>query len=712
MLHMKALSTTPIPLRDEEFSDPDAFDSAQIDEVASMNDLDSYLDLLYEDIPEQIRASALILQLARNPNNLNEICQKEALIGALARVLREEWRKSIHLTTNLMYIFFCLSSFSNFHSLITHFKIGALCMTILEHELLLYADWMEEIRKVGSENNDDSSVYKATVKKIDNLIRKQEQLFRVSIYMLLHLAEKEELEEKMSRRGIVYILCQCLCRKNQNLLILVVSFLQKLSLYQENIEQMVENNIMEGLLDQLTAGQPELVRPILRLLYNLSFNQGLRASMMKLDLPRKLVSLINEPVHQETVLRILYQLSKEDKFKSLIAKSGCLPFLMRSFTNDSTKDLSSELECLSLLINLACDQTAARILGESEGIRILLKHAFATRSPLLMKLLRNLSQFEDLRIQFIDHLPDLASSITWLKKGNVISKGDVKLSEDSDIEVEDAEDLFSLECLGTLANLQLENFDFLRILEDLHLLPWIEDMLSGDKQDHRDDDILLETIRLISTICIDVEAAKVLVLGGSTVIPKLIDLLGVIEADEEMVFQIFCIFHRLLSYEETRNHIIKELQTSKRIFDSAKNENMVLREIQNDILNIISEHDAVWSEAVRSDRFKIYNSKWIQMISSASPERREPKLEEVSSDEVEKDEDHPDRCDLLLASSLLEDADGWITTSLSDHHVCGTASDSELKLNLLDVDSCCGDDDDDPDWWSAQIRDPEKFSNS
>lgn len=40
-----------------------------------MNELDSYLELLYEDIPEQIRASALILQLARNPNNLNEIYQ-------------------------------------------------------------------------------------------------------------------------------------------------------------------------------------------------------------------------------------------------------------------------------------------------------------------------------------------------------------------------------------------------------------------------------------------------------------------------------------------------------------------------------------------------------------------------------------------------------------------------------------------------------------
>lgn len=75
--------------------------------------------------------------------------------------------------------------------------------------------------------------------------------------------------------------------------------------------------------------------------------------------------------------------------------------LMKSILSDSAKNLSSEVECLSLLINLACDQTTASTLGEAGDIRILLKLAFATRNPLLMKLLRNLSQFEELRIQFV-----------------------------------------------------------------------------------------------------------------------------------------------------------------------------------------------------------------------------------------------------------------------------------------------------------------------
>ena len=48
----------------------------QINETASLNDIDDYAEMLYEDIPLQIKGSALILQLARNPDNLSEIIQK------------------------------------------------------------------------------------------------------------------------------------------------------------------------------------------------------------------------------------------------------------------------------------------------------------------------------------------------------------------------------------------------------------------------------------------------------------------------------------------------------------------------------------------------------------------------------------------------------------------------------------------------------------
>ena len=48
----------------------------QINETASLNDIDDYAEMLYEDVPDKIKGSALILQLVRNPDNLSEIIQK------------------------------------------------------------------------------------------------------------------------------------------------------------------------------------------------------------------------------------------------------------------------------------------------------------------------------------------------------------------------------------------------------------------------------------------------------------------------------------------------------------------------------------------------------------------------------------------------------------------------------------------------------------
>jgi hypothetical protein len=48
----------------------------QTNEIASLNDIDDYAEMLYENVPDKIKGSALILQLARNPDNLSEIIQK------------------------------------------------------------------------------------------------------------------------------------------------------------------------------------------------------------------------------------------------------------------------------------------------------------------------------------------------------------------------------------------------------------------------------------------------------------------------------------------------------------------------------------------------------------------------------------------------------------------------------------------------------------
>ena len=71
----------------------------------------------------------------------------ETVLGALARVLREDWKRRVELATNIVYVFFCFSSFSQFHSVIAHFKIGALVMFIVEHEIKRHDLWVDELEK-------------------------------------------------------------------------------------------------------------------------------------------------------------------------------------------------------------------------------------------------------------------------------------------------------------------------------------------------------------------------------------------------------------------------------------------------------------------------------------------------------------------------------------------------------------------------------------
>lgn len=44
-------------------------------EKAIIGNIEEYVELLYEDIPEKIKGSALLLQLARNPDNLLGLSQ-------------------------------------------------------------------------------------------------------------------------------------------------------------------------------------------------------------------------------------------------------------------------------------------------------------------------------------------------------------------------------------------------------------------------------------------------------------------------------------------------------------------------------------------------------------------------------------------------------------------------------------------------------------
>ena len=74
--------------------------------------------MMYDDPETATQATYLILQLARSPENLEQLLENEALLGLLARLLQEEGPKSMDLAINILYILYAFSNFSQFHQML------------------------------------------------------------------------------------------------------------------------------------------------------------------------------------------------------------------------------------------------------------------------------------------------------------------------------------------------------------------------------------------------------------------------------------------------------------------------------------------------------------------------------------------------------------------------------------------------------------------
>ncbi|XP_051720067.1 kinesin-associated protein 3-like isoform X4 [Ctenopharyngodon idella] len=540
------------------------FEGMEIDEEANINKIDDYIELLYENIPEKIRGSTLILHLARNPDNLEELLHNETALGALARVLREDWKHSVELATTIIYVFFCFSrlyrmhqclaecairgqrrtdphdscsscSFSQFHGLITHYKIGVLCMNIIEHELKKYDLWQDELEKKSKacdEDPDNQSLRKEhekTLKKYQSFLVKQEQLLRVAFYLLLNLSEDTRTELKMRNKNIVHLLVKSLERENEELLVLVVSFLKKLSIFLENKNDMAEMDTVEKLARLVPCEHEDLMNVTLRLLHNLSFDTGLRTKMVHVGLLPKLTALLGDDTHKHIAMRILYHISVDDKSKSMFAYTDCIPQLMQMLFELGEERIDTEL--ISFCINLAANKTNAQIICEGNGLKMLMKRALKMKDPLLMKMIRNVSQHDGtLKQLFIDYVGDLAAQIKL--EGN---------------------EEFVIECLGTMANLTIPDLDWELLLKEYNLVPYLKDHL---KPGSAEDDLILEVVIMIGTVSMDDSCAVMLAKSG--IIPALIELLNAQQEDDEFVCQIIYVFYQMVFHQATRDVIIKD----------------------------------------------------------------------------------------------------------------------------------------------------------
>lgn len=553
---------------------------------ASINNVDEYIEMLYEETAEKTRGTALILQLCRNSGNIQHLIENETLVGALARVLRDDWKKSFELATNIVSIFFTFSSYTQFQAVIAHYKMGALCMQIIEYELKRSSAWSAEAQ-VSDER---------AARKLNLAIRKQQQLIAACINLLMNLAEDVKVEFKMVNREIVALLSKCIIDKHSNtdLLIAATQFLLKLSVFADNKDAMVVGHVVESLSALFPIESAVLRRTVTRLLFNLSFDISLRNQMVSAGLVSHIAPLIDE---EGSALNVMYQLSINDDAKAMITFTDTIQTLMRHVLSGSATDVVK-----ALLVNIAIEKRNAQLIcgADGRGLDLIIESAFANRDQLLLKLVRNIAAHSG---------PSQSMFSKWATE---LLERAMRDEEPLVRSGTPSSDSFAVECLGTVN--QLGTLNWAQLAKHMSLIPWIQQKVALHARGRGSNDLVLQVVILCGTMARQLEAATLLL----PVVDQLVELLSAQQEDDEMVVQVVYVFYALITHEELSESLMGgSAHVGAYLIDLMHDRNAPIRAMCDRALSLIADRSEEWARKMDIERFRWHNAQWLEMVAES-----------------------------------------------------------------------------------------------
>eukprot|EP00761_Pharyngomonas_kirbyi_P000081 gb/GECH01000081.1/.p1 GENE.gb/GECH01000081.1/~~gb/GECH01000081.1/.p1 ORF type:complete len:717 (+),score=133.10 gb/GECH01000081.1/:1-2151(+) len=273
---------------------------------ASMDDLESYLEMLYDDDHDtQISGASKIKQLAREDHHLEELAANPALLGALQRVLREEGHHSLTLATHVMYTLYRFSHYSKFHAPLRRNDTAPCALAVLERQIRYYFELQDGFQQKTEEERS------RMVNPVRRLLKQQDHLLYLAVHLILNLSEDVTVEQDMREQGLVPMLVDLLHRNHVDLLTLTITFLKKLSIYAENKDEMLNTGVVTRVAKFVNRGSAALRSATLRLLLNLSFDPSAAESMIEERVVSKLIEVlpkVRDGVLRAVVLKLIYQI--------------------------------------------------------------------------------------------------------------------------------------------------------------------------------------------------------------------------------------------------------------------------------------------------------------------------------------------------------------------------------------------------------------------
>ncbi|CAJ1456697.1 unnamed protein product, partial [Effrenium voratum] len=349
-------------------------------------------------------------------------------------------------------IFLCFSHFSQFHPVLMQNQCGDVTMRVLEYESQRAQARKEDMQRrqmrlaeLGDACTvEDKKLFNKDDKKYKLQLQKQNKLLHVCLSVLLNLAEEISTERKMVNRKMPHLLIQLLDRSQEDLLLVVLTFLKKLSVFEENKDQIAVPETLSNLVKLAQNPNSRIALLSLRLLFNLSFDERVRGALVESGIIKLLVDLLKHPPFRHSVLRLLYHFSMDERCKSLMAFHGeGMTMLLQLVVHFPEPRVGKDL--VALMVNLATNARAAEVIVQSGLFPPIVLRVMKHRDPLLCKVIRHVASHPGVLEQMLDLLAS---------EGVRMAKWMTEFVRMALTSVDNPELL--LEVLGTLANVTVE----------------------------------------------------------------------------------------------------------------------------------------------------------------------------------------------------------------------------------------------------------------
>lgn len=121
--------------------------------TVTIDEIEKYVDLLYEKSEDKIKGARCLLYLVQSPQNIYLIFEEhEKLLDVISRTLKDEHKKLLELSIYLIYFFYAFSQYQIFHPIILGRAVGETCMGIIEYNLAKFDYRKDELIRLSTSN--------------------------------------------------------------------------------------------------------------------------------------------------------------------------------------------------------------------------------------------------------------------------------------------------------------------------------------------------------------------------------------------------------------------------------------------------------------------------------------------------------------------------------------------------------------------------------